>query len=42
MPHAVEQFIKAIEGTGAWSPWLFTALFLAASFLMIWRLEAMA
>ncbi|MCX6895969.1 MAG: sodium:calcium symporter, partial [Verrucomicrobia bacterium] len=42
MSHAVEQFIKAIEGTGVWSPWLFVALFLAASFLMIWRLEAMA
>jgi cation:H+ antiporter len=42
MPHAVEQFIKTIESTGAWSPWLFVALFLAASFLMVWRLEAMA
>jgi len=27
---------------GAWSPWLFLALFLVASFLMIWRLEAMS
>jgi cation:H+ antiporter len=31
-----------LEGRGAWSPWLFLALFLAASFLMIWRLEAMS
>jgi cation:H+ antiporter len=30
-----------IESTGAWAPWWFLALFLAASFLMIWRLEAM-
>jgi cation:H+ antiporter len=31
-----------MEGTGPWAPWLFLALFLAASFLMIWRLESMA
>jgi cation:H+ antiporter len=30
-----------IENTGATAPWLYFALFLAASFLMIWRLEAM-
>jgi len=30
-----------IEGAGWWAPWLFVGLFLAASFLMIWRLEAM-
>jgi cation:H+ antiporter len=30
-----------IEGAGAWAPWLFLVLFLAASFLMIWRLEAL-
>ena len=30
-----------MEGAGAWAPWLFLLLFLAASFLMIWRLEAM-
>jgi cation:H+ antiporter len=30
-----------MEGAGAWAPWLFLVLFLAASFLMIWRLEAM-
>ncbi len=31
-----------MAGRGAWSPWLFLMLFLAASFLMIWRLEAMS
>ena len=31
-----------MEATGAWAPWLFLLLFLAASFLMIWRLEAMS
>jgi cation:H+ antiporter len=31
-----------IESTGAWSPWLFLALFIGASFLMIWRLECMS
>jgi len=35
-------FIHQIEATGRWAPWLFLALFLAASFLMIWRLEAMS
>ncbi|HZR16173.1 MAG TPA: sodium:calcium symporter [Verrucomicrobiae bacterium] len=29
------------EASGAWTPWLFLLLFLAASFLMIWRLEAL-
>jgi cation:H+ antiporter len=33
--------IHRIEATGHWAPWLFLLLFLAASFLMIWRLEAM-
>jgi len=31
-----------IQSTGVWAPWLFVALFLAASGLMIWRLEAMS
>jgi cation:H+ antiporter len=35
-------FIYWIEAKGIWAPWLFVALFLAASFLMIWRLEAMS
>lgn len=30
-----------MESTGAWAPWWFLALFIAASWLMIWRLEAM-
>ena len=30
-----------IDVKGPYAPWLFVALFLAASFLMIWRLEAM-
>jgi len=30
-----------MEATGAWAPWCFLGLFIAASFLMIWRLEAM-
>ncbi len=30
-----------IEATGQYAPWLFLALFIVASFLMIWRLEAM-
>jgi len=35
-------FIHWIEAKGVWAPWLFLALFIAASFLMIWRLEAMS
>ncbi len=38
----VQSFITAIERTGFWAPWLFLGLFLAASLLMIWRLESMA
>ena len=30
-----------LESFGPWSPWLFLALFLLGSLLMIWRLEAM-
>ena len=33
--------IAWIEAAGPWAPWLFLLLFLAASFLMIWRLEAL-
>jgi len=35
-------FIHWIEANGALAPWLFLVLFVAASFLMIWRLEAMS
>src|SRR6266446_6985867 len=38
---ALKSLITWIESTGAWAPWWFLALFIAASFLMIWRLEAM-
>jgi cation:H+ antiporter len=31
-----------MEAKGAWAPWWFLALFLGASLLMIWRLEAMS
>jgi cation:H+ antiporter len=30
-----------MEGAGVWAPWLILLLFLGASFLMIWRLEAL-
>jgi cation:H+ antiporter len=33
--------VNWIESTGVWAPWWFLVLFVAASFLMIWRLEAM-
>jgi cation:H+ antiporter len=35
-------FVHWIESHGQFTPWWFLALFLAASFLMIWRLEAMS
>ena len=35
-------FVHWIEAQGVWTPWLFVGLFMAASFLMIWRLEAMS
>jgi cation:H+ antiporter len=37
----LKPIITWIESTGAAAPWLFLGLFLAASFLMIWRLEVM-
>lgn len=37
-----DPFTYWIEAKGLWAPWLFVALFVAASFLMIWRLEAMS
>jgi cation:H+ antiporter len=40
--HAVKSLISWMESLGMWSPWLFLALFLAGSLLMIWRLEAMS
>ena len=35
-------FMHWIEAKGVFAPWLFLALFLVASFLMLWRLEAMS
>jgi len=35
-------FLHWVDAGGAWGPWLFLALFFAASFLMLWRLEALA
>jgi len=35
-------FIHWIEARGPYAPWLFLAVFLAASFLMLWRLEVLS
>lgn len=35
-------FVHWIETQGIWTPWLFVALFIVASFLMIWRLESLS
>jgi cation:H+ antiporter len=37
----LKPFVEWFEAAGAWTPWLFLLLFFAASFLMIWRLEAL-
>jgi len=37
----VQEWVINIEGTGVWAAPLFTLVFLVASFLMIWRLNAM-
>ena len=37
----LKPFVSWFEGTGALAPWCFLGLFILASFLMIWRLEAM-
>jgi cation:H+ antiporter len=37
-----DPFTHWIEAQGFWAPWLFVALFVASSFLMIWRLEVMS
>jgi len=37
----LKPLVTWIESTGAWAPWWFLAIFVAASLLMIWRLEAM-
>jgi cation:H+ antiporter len=38
---ALNSFVHSLESTGVWTPLLFVALFIAASFLIIWRLESM-
>jgi len=38
----VNPFIHWIEARGEYAPWLFLGVFVAASFLMLWRLEAMS
>ena len=35
-------FIHWIEAKGPYAPWLFLALFVAASLLMVWRLEVLS
>jgi cation:H+ antiporter len=42
IPPVLNPFIQWVEAKGTWAPWLFVALFLVASLLMIWRLEAMS
>jgi cation:H+ antiporter len=37
----LNSLIDTLESTGAFAPWLFVALFIVASLLMVWRLEAM-
>ena len=37
----LKSLITTIEQTGHWAPWIFLLLFIVASMLMIWRLEAM-
>ena len=37
----LKSLVTTIEHTGLWAPWIFLLLFIAASLLMIWRLEAM-
>lgn len=41
MKSPVASLVTAIEQTGHWAPWIFLLMFIAASLLMIWRLEAM-
>ncbi|MFO1512421.1 MAG: sodium/calcium exchanger protein [Verrucomicrobiota bacterium] len=38
----MNSWIHQLETTGTWAPWAFLGVFIAASFLMIWRLEAMS
>lgn len=38
----MHSWIAQIEATGAWAPWVFVGIFLAASLLTIWRLESIS
>lgn len=38
----MKSLLQQIESTGVYAPWCFLGIFLAASLLMIWRLEAMS
>jgi cation:H+ antiporter len=38
----MDSWIKAIESTGEWAPWLMVGIFLVASLLTVWRLESMS
>ena len=42
LPRVLNPFLHWVAAGGVWAPWLFLALFLAASFLMLWRLEALS
>ena len=42
LPRVLNPFIHWIEAKGPYAPWLFLALFLVASLLMIWRLEVLS
>jgi cation:H+ antiporter len=39
--HLSKSIVTWVESTGALAPWCFLSLFIAASLLMIWRLESM-
>jgi cation:H+ antiporter len=38
----LNSWLHQVESTGPWAPWAFLGIFVAASFLLIWRLEAMS
>jgi cation:H+ antiporter len=38
----LNSWLHQVESTGAWAPWAFLGIFIAASLLMIWRLEALS
>lgn len=38
----MQSLVHSLESTGPWAPWIFVGIFLAASFLTIWRLESVS